>query len=145
MKIAKVDLGRNGRRIVVAMMVLVLVGCGESGPKLEPVTGKVLKDGEVMTNVSIAMVPITSGLAAMGTADSSGNIQILTNGRSGAMVGKYKIGFTEPLREMTPEALASGSPPPVSFHGRFESPQTSGVEYEVVEGGGTFEFKISKK
>ncbi len=60
-----------------------MLGCGDSGPKLEPVSGKVLKDGKPMTNVSITMVPVSTGLAAMGTADSSGNIRILTNGRAG--------------------------------------------------------------
>ena len=133
------------RQIAVVLMTIGLVGCSESGPKLEPLTGKVMRDGKPLTNVSVSLVPVASGLAAIGAADKSGNIQIQTNGRNGAMKGKYKVGITEPIREMTPAALASGSPPPVSFNPKFESPQTSGIEHEVLDGGGTFEFTVTNK
>jgi len=89
-------------------LAMAIVGCGESGPKLEPVNGKVMKDGKAMTNVTISMVPEGSGIAATGTADSSGNVVVQTNGGVGAVIGKYKIGVTEPMREMTPEALRQG-------------------------------------
>jgi len=126
-------------------LLVALVGCGAGGPKLEPVSGKILKNGTAMTNVSISMVPEGDGVAAMGTADSSGSIVVQTGGRPGALKGKYKIGVTEPIRPMTPEALASGSPPPLSFDRKYESPQTSGFEFEVLDGGGTFEFSVTTK
>ncbi len=129
----------------IAFVALMLSGCSDGGPKLEPLSGKVLRDGKPMSNVTVAMVPISSGLAAMGNADQSGNIQMQTNGKNGAMAGKYKVGVTEPMRPMTPAAIASGSPPPVSFDPKFESPQTSGIEYEVVAGGGKFEFTVKNK
>lgn len=136
---------KHWRWTLVLLATVGLVGCSESGPKLEPLSGKVMRDGKPLTNVSVSLVPVSSGLAAIGTADTSGNIQVQTNGRSGAMKGKYKVGITEPIREMTPEALASGSPPPVSFDPKYESPQTSGIEYDVVDGGGTFEFTVKNK
>jgi hypothetical protein len=126
-------------------LLTALLGCGQSGPKLEPVSGKILKDGNAMTNVSVALVPEGNGIAAIGSADSSGTIVVQTNGRSGAMQGKYKIGVTEPTRPMTPQALASGSPPPLSFDRKYESPQTSGFEFEVPAGGGKFEFSVTAK
>jgi hypothetical protein len=135
----------RGKWIVLIGLLAGLVGCGESGPKLEPVSGQVLKDGKAMTNVAISMVPEGSGIAAMGSADSSGTIVVQTNGRSGAMQGRYKIGVTEPTRPMTPQALASGSPPPLSFDRKYESPQTSGFEFEVLQGGGKFEFSVTPK
>ena len=131
--------------ITLVGLLTALVGCGQSGPKLEPVSGKILKDGKAMTNVSVALVPEGSGIAAIGSADSSGTIVVQTNGRSGAMQGKYKIGVTEPTRPMTEEALRSGSPPPLSFDRKFESPQTSGFEFEVPSGGGKFEFSVMAK
>jgi len=131
--------------LLIAGLLTALVGCGESGPKLEPVSGKVLKDGKAMTNVSVSLVPEASGVAAIGSADSSGTIVVKTNGRSGAMQGRYKIGVTEPTRPMTPESLKSGSPPPLSFDRKFESPQTSGFEFEVPKGGGKFEFTVTAK
>ena len=126
-------------------LLVTLAGCGGGGPKLEPVSGKILKSGTAMTNVSVSMVPEGDGVAAMGTADSSGTIVVQTAGRPGAIKGKYKIGVTEPIRPMTPEALASGSPPPLSFDRKYESPQTSGFEFEVLDGGGKFEFTVTAK
>jgi len=61
-----------------------------------------------MNNVSVAMIPVSSGLAAIGSADKSGNIQIQTNGKNGAMAGKYKVGITEPMRPMTPNRWRLG-------------------------------------
>src|SRR4051794_16782609 len=131
--------------ITLVGLLTGLVGCGPSGPKLEPVSGKVLKDGKAMTNVAVSLVPEASGVAAIGAADSSGTIVVRTNGRAGAMQGRYKIGVTEPTRPMTPEALKSGSPPPLSFDRKYESPQTSGFEFEVPKGGGKFEFSVTAK
>ena len=138
---------RRERRKWISLIVLLtaFVGCGQGGPKLEPVSGKILKDGTAMTNVSVALVPEGAGIAAIGSADSSGTIVVQTNGRSGAMQGKYKIGVTEPTRPMTPQALASGSPPPLSFDRKYESPQPSGFEFEVPAGGGKFEFTVTAK
>jgi len=133
------------RLSTVTLILIGLIGCSDGGPKLEPLGGKVMRGGNPMTNVSISMVPVGSGLAAIGTADASGNIQVQTNGKNGAIKGKYKVGITEPIREMTPAALASGGPPPVSFDPKFESPQTSGVEYEVLDGGGKFEFEVTNR
>lgn len=131
--------------LLVVGLLTGFLGCGQSGPKLEPVSGKILKDGNAMTNVAISMVPEGAGIAAIGTADSSGTIVVQTNGRSGAMQGKYKIGVTEPTRPMTEEALRSGSPPPLSFDRKYESPQSSGFEFEVPNGGGKFEFSVTAK
>ena len=138
-------IGNALRGMTIATVVFVLSGCSNGGPKLEPLSGQVMRDGKPMTNVSIAMVPVGSGLAAMGSADASGNILVQTNGQNGAMKGKYNVGITEPMRKMTPESIASGSPPPVSFNPKFESPDKSGIEYEVVDGGGKFEFTVTNK
>ena len=131
--------------IILVGLLAALVGCGQSGPKLEPVSGKILKDNKPMNNVAVSLVPEGSGVAAIGTADASGTIVVQTNGRAGAMQGKYKIGVTEPTRPMTEAALKSGSPPPLSFDRKYESPQTSGFEFEVPSGGGKFEFSVTAK
>ncbi len=129
----------------VACILMFVVGCGEAGPTVVPVTGKVVRDGKALTNVSATFLPKGSGLSATGSSDSSGKIIMLTNGRSGAKVGQYRVGITEPLRDMTPEAIASGSPPPTSFDPKFQSPDTSGIEFTVPEKGGTFEFEVFNK
>lgn len=136
----------HSRGIVGFVCLLVFaVGCGENGPKVVPVTGKVVRDGKSLTNVSVTFLPKGSGLSATGSADSSGNIVMLTNGRNGAMVGDYKVGITEPLRDMTPESLASGAPPPTSFDPKFQSPDSSGITFNVPEKGGKFEFTVTNK
>ena len=143
--IGALRIGITLRRMTVASMALFLSGCSDGGPKLEPLTGKVMRDGSALTNVTVALIPIGAGLAADGGADSSGSIQVQTNGKNGAIKGMYKVGITEPMRKMTPEALASGAPPPVSFNPKFTSPETSGITYEVADGGGKFEFTVTNK
>jgi len=125
-------LKRSGLGILC--LLVVVPGCWDDGPKVVPVSGKVLRDGKALTNVAVTFLPVGSGLFKM-----------QTNGRSGAMVGRYKIGITEPLREMTPESLASGSPPPMSFDAKFGSPESSGLEFNVSDVGGIFEFTVTNK
>jgi hypothetical protein len=129
----------------ILFLLVVVPGCWDDGPKVVPVSGKVLRDGKALTNVAVTFLPVGSGLSATGSADSSGTIKMMTNGRSGAMVGRYKIGITEPLRDMTPESLASGSPPPMSFDAKFGSPELSGLEFNVSDVGGIFEFTVTNK
>lgn len=129
----------------ILCLLVAVPGCWDDGPKIVPVSGKVLRDGKALTNVAVTFLPVGSGLSATGSADSSGTIKMLTNGRSGAMVGRYRIGITEPLRDMTPESLASGSPPPMSFDAKFGSPESSGLEFNVSDVGGIFEFTLTNK
>ena len=129
----------------ILCLLVAVPGCWDDGPKIVPVSGKVLRDGKALTNVAVTFLPVGSGLSATGSADSSGTIKMLTNGRSGAMVGRYRIGITEPLRDMTPESLASGSPPPMSFDAKFGSPESSGLEFNVSDVGGIFEFTVTNK
>ena len=69
----------------ILCLLVAVPGCWDDGPKIVPVSGKVLRDGKALTNVAVTFLPVGSGLSATGSADSSGTIKMLTNGRSGAI------------------------------------------------------------
>lgn len=83
--------------IVVALGCCFLIGCGEGGPKLVPVEGKVTLDGKALANKTIMFAPQTGtqGSGAGGTTDGEGNYKLTavtpgsTQARPGIAVGDY--------------------------------------------------------
>jgi len=82
--------------IVSASCVLCFIGsgCGESGPALGKVTGKVTLDGKPQANVAVTFMPTAGGGAASGITDASGNYELSHTGGKGAPVGKNKVAVT---------------------------------------------------
>jgi len=82
--------------VLVAAVVLLPVGCGDSGPRLVPVKGTVTVGGKALTRGSVSFRPDKSR-DEKGTAEPAGNIEadgtytMYTNGRPGAPVGKYVV------------------------------------------------------
>jgi len=76
----------------------LLVGCGESGPKLVPVSGTVTLNGKPLEGASIAFQPTSQdGIPAGDVTGPDGNYKAITKGRSGVMPGKYKVVVTKSL------------------------------------------------
>jgi hypothetical protein len=82
--------------------LLVLAGCGGSGPKLVPVSGTVTLDGQPLTRCSVALIPDTAkgnkgSLSCMGAVNAQGQFTIKTfgvkpsEGGMGAPLGWYKV------------------------------------------------------
>ena len=82
---------------VVACACVVLVsGCGEAGPEVQLVKGKLLVDGEAVEGVTVMFTPTDDGgMAAVGGTDEDGAFR-LTARRGhkfgqGTPEGKYKV------------------------------------------------------
>jgi len=93
------------RRVATAAAVAgFLVGCGESGPDLVPVTGTVTLNGKHLEGAVVSFQPEASMLGALPAEDVTGpdgNYKALTKGRSGVMPGKYKVVVSKSLIDMT--------------------------------------------
>ncbi len=93
------------RRVATAAAVAgFLVGCGESGPKLVPVTGTVTLNGKPLEGAVVSFQPDASMPGAMPAEDVTGpdgNYKALTKGRSGVVPGKYKVVVSKSLIDMT--------------------------------------------
>jgi hypothetical protein len=76
----------------VAITVL-MVGCGERGSPVEPVSGRVTLDGQPLPGARIMFQPdATGGSPSYGTADSEGRYQLgYKRGVQGAQVGMHTV------------------------------------------------------
>ena len=107
---------RQGIRVpwvaaVVVAFATVLVGCGDSGPKLVDAKGKVTYKGEPLPKAQVVFVPEGNEITALAMTDEQGEFQITTEGRPGAVPGKYKVAITaiKLLKEIPPERAGSMS------------------------------------
>lgn len=89
------------RRFATAVaMAAVLVGCGDSGPKLVPVSGKVTVNGKPLEGAAVSFQPDPSAKEVFPAEDVSGpdgTYRAKTKGREGVVPGKYHIVVTKSL------------------------------------------------
>jgi hypothetical protein len=78
----------------VGLVVFVVGGCGQSGPKLCPVKGKVTYKGAAVAGASVTFVH-PNGQIAVGQTDAQGAFALMTAGRPGVAAGDYKVGIAK--------------------------------------------------
>lgn len=135
---------------LLLVLALVTAGCGGVGGNTAKTKGKVLVGGEPMANLNVVFQP-TEGRPATGKTDAQGVFTLTTfNLNDGALVGKHKVGVTM-------DTSASGPPPMPGtkeydaskvaaepFDSKYKTPQTSGIEKEVVKGENDITIEIPK-
>jgi len=117
------------------MIIVLLVGCGSSGPgkrTLNPAKGKVtLGTGAPLTVGTLSLEPLGVGaIPCYGKIEPDGTFELQTDADKGASAGKYKayILLTPNKRNSVPK--------------KFQSEDTSGIEVEVVSGDNNLEIKL---
>jgi predicted small lipoprotein YifL len=90
--------------LLLPLFLLLAMGCGKKGPKLVPVSGKVLMDGQPLANANVSFQPVaklpdgTTAPDASATTDAEGrySLKALEGGISpeGAAPGKYTVRIT---------------------------------------------------
>ena len=86
------NMQKNGfvRLACFMLLVLLVAGCSK-GPKLVPVKGKVLIDGEPLPNAMIQVCP-ADGKAAFGRSDADGNFELMSYKEGdGCVTGTHKV------------------------------------------------------
>jgi len=80
----------------LAVSLVALAGCGEDGPSLNPVTGKVTKGGQPVEKVLVTFSPESGkGISSTGQTGADGRfILIAQTGKAGAPAGSYKVTIT---------------------------------------------------
>lgn len=103
--------------VFLCSLTLALFGCGGGAASVALVEakGKVLLDGEPLTNAQVSFVP-ASGPSASGTTTSDGTFKLTTGGRLGAVPGECRVTVfavakgesdaTAKRESMTPEDMA---------------------------------------
>jgi hypothetical protein len=84
---------------ISALLALAVVGCGGSGFKLAPVSGRVTVEGQPVVGASVTFEPVGSkdntdpGPGAVGLTDAEGRFTLATvpDNRKGAVVGPCRV------------------------------------------------------
>src|SRR5687768_5614714 len=107
--------GSFRRTDVVASLTLVVAavvaGCGGGG-NTSSVTGKVVANGQPVTEGSITFMPVDgkAGQPAGGEVQADGSFKMKTENKEGAVVGKHTVSYT-PKQIESPEWDGYGAPP----------------------------------
>lgn len=145
--------------MIAASMLVTNGGCGEDGPKMARVRGKITVDGKAPTQLGkIHFVPQV-GPPAMGEIQPDGSFELHSRQPGdGAVVGDHGIYFSAPpldspthyvpgegflpeTQEMWEAAAAAARQqqfPPA----RYRALETSGLTHTVEEGSNTFDFDL---
>ncbi len=79
---------------LVAICCLFIAGCGDGGPKVAPVKGKITFKGAPYTKAMIIFQPKDGGPQGIGRTDAQGEFAILTGDKLGAIIGTHKVTIT---------------------------------------------------
>lgn len=119
------------------MLLMSLAGCGT---QMRPVEGQVLfKDGQPLAGGLVVferVEPAEPRVSARGHVEPDGRFRLSTYKQAdGAPEGRYRVTVAPPL-PVDPNDLGQRI-----LHPKYESVETSGLEYEVTSG--TNEFRIT--
>ena len=154
-------------RLVVCFCAVVFVGCGDGGPSVSLVTGKITLDSKPLANATINFSPVAGGTgkAAVGTSDAQG-VYTVTDATSkkigsGAVVGEYKVGVLWFKPDANDTSRSTGSSdtsmtadrtaatkttgPESALPVAYQDPQTSGLTVTVKSGTNTLDIALDSK
>jgi hypothetical protein len=77
------------------VLIVLIAGCGKSGPEIAPVSGRITVDGQPMGNVDIVFQPEDSRSPSFGRTDKDGHYTLGYNKNvQGALVGWHGVGIS---------------------------------------------------
>lgn len=118
---------------------LLLIGCGDRGPKLEPVTGKVTLDGKEISSLtnfkdgSVTFIP-EKGRPSYGIIQPDGTFVMKTDNKPGVPAGSYKVTARLVSTEITPSKF-NDAPPVMLSAPKYSNETTSGMTQNIPAGG----------
>jgi hypothetical protein len=137
------------RGLALGLCLVAIVGCGESGPTLAPVTGTITLDGKPFDNAVISFQPKgskenpTPGRGSSAITDSQGKFKLVYDGKlDGAVVGKHLVSIMEAGNNAATGEPGVGSSDEVKVDTKrryvpLEWNANSKVEFDVPAGGST--------
>jgi hypothetical protein len=126
---------RNLRmRLAFGMMVLLAAGCGQSGPEVAPVKGRVTLDGRPLPNAVVQFQPDEGKRPSGGGTDENGEYELYyKRAVVGARVGQHTVRIltsaNDPLAPVIPQ--------------RYN--KQSELRREVKSGNNKFDFELTTK
>lgn len=153
--------------VVPRLLILAVLGCGDGGPPLVPVHGRLTLDGQPLPFKTVRFVPEpgTPGTGAGATTRADGTFTLLavrpgaTSDVKGVPPGWYRVVVTEPLFpiEPPPATAADGMPAPAiglpdlrvrkqpSIPAAYTNAEASPLRMEVPRAGGEILLRLVLK
>lgn len=124
--------------VSAAVLVLAIIGCGETGPKIVNVSGRVTRGGRPVKDLKVNFVPDT-GRPSWGFTDPDGRYVLhYTRQEDGACVGKHKVFVkydprpTDPNQEMEMIAGRFAIPADMkAINQKYGDLETTPLEFDV--------------
>jgi hypothetical protein len=141
-------------------MMSVLTGCGDGGPELATVTGKVTKAGQPLASISVTFTPVSGSVSSAGLTDAEGKFSLQSAaGNDGAIIGKHKVTLSAKASENAPvgfdammksrKAAEGGKRGQLKedksdqgFPAEYGDAKKTPLEYEIKSGSNDFEIAI---
>jgi hypothetical protein len=137
---------------LASTLLVLIVGCGPTGPVVIPVTGTVTLDGAPVVKASVMFQPVAGGNPAIGETDAEGKFSLVTQlekPREGAIEGEHIVTVSG-ARPVGTQAAADGTsidakPPQIEWFVpmRYAKGDTSGLRQTVVKGMTPVELKLT--
>jgi hypothetical protein len=108
----------------------MFLGCGEGGPTLGKVTGKVTLDGKPVPDVAVTFMP-TEGGSGSGITDASGNYELTHSNGKGTPIGKNKVAVTTVNKPQSAAIDLSQIPSDSPEYAKAAAAASSAGEYNV--------------
>jgi len=121
------------------LLILPIVGCGQSGPALGTVTGVVEMNGAHVPDVRVVFVPQSKGSPSYGATDKNGAFKMIFSvNRDGALVGEHSV-LIEAL-ELKKDTGGKSSEHAVKIPKKYEQP--GALTASVKAGKNYFKFTL---
>ncbi|HXD85262.1 MAG TPA: hypothetical protein VN641_02130 [Urbifossiella sp.] len=137
------SVGRCGFGFVWLALCGLLAGCGDGGPKLYPVTGKVTVGGKPLTSGTVVYNPEKSNSftgICVGELNGEGVYTLNTRGKPGAPAGAYKV----TISSTGPVSQDNTKPPTKSLiNTGYSLVETTNLETTVGDNPGKYDFEVT--
>ena len=118
----------------IAVLTAGLVGCGDSGPPLIPVQGKVFINGKPASEGGVTFLSAANQMVQLvGAIRPDGTYVMLHNRQEGAPEGQYVVTVLVTETAKTADGNYTGLPKTISDQ-KFSNPATTPLKIEVKEG-----------
>jgi hypothetical protein len=119
------------------LLILLLTGCGASGPELALVSGRVMFDGKPLPAARLSFQPESSGSPSYGTTDRNGAYELgYKRGVKGAMLGWHRVQIKLDSGDLAPNGDKTL---PARYNTQSE------LRREVVSGENVFDFELTSE
>lgn len=138
---------------LMAMLISLTIGCGESGPPTAPVDGVVTYKGKPVQYANLIFLPqnVPGGQTGFAQTDAEGKFdQVLTGGKiPGAVVGSHFVTVTEgwpPDQEIPTDQMGmQKSPPRGPWANKYRDSSNPALKVEIIAGQDNhFDFELSE-